>query len=106
MNERPMLITKHEHIKNIISLYQYFYQQNICFQGDKIKFHATEIESFYIIKIPEKETGFMKPEGNTLSFKENRGVSLKIPSQAVDRIQPITMEVSFAQACSFVHCFI
>ena len=48
----------------------------------------------------------MKPEGNTLSFKENRGVSLKIPSQAVDRIQPITMEVSFAQACSFVHRFI
>nr|XP_022326888.1 uncharacterized protein LOC111126463 [Crassostrea virginica] len=26
-------------------------------KGDEIKFHATEIESFYIIKIPEKETG-------------------------------------------------
>ena len=48
----------------------------------------------------------MKPEGNTLSFKENRGVSLDIPSQAVNRTQSITMEVSFAQACSFIRCFI
>lgn len=63
-------------------------------QGDEIKFHATEIESFYIIKIPQKEKEIIKPEGNTLSFKHSKKVSLDMPSQTVDTPQQIDLQVN------------
>ncbi|XP_065940433.1 uncharacterized protein [Magallana gigas] len=63
-------------------------------KGDEIKFHATEVESFYIVKIPIKETEIIQPEGNTLSFKHSGGVSMDMPSQTVEMPQPIAMQLS------------
>lgn len=58
------------------------------------KFHATEIESFYIIKIPQKEKKIIKPEGNILSFKHSKKVSLDMPLQTVDTPQYIDLQVN------------
>ncbi|XP_055998355.1 uncharacterized protein LOC125646621 [Ostrea edulis] len=62
--------------------------------GDQIKFHATEIESFFIVKIPLKESAMISPQGNTLSFKHTKGVSLDIPSHTVNKPQPIVMQLN------------